>query len=82
MIDFIGYTSGFLLAFCLIPQVIKSWKTKSTTDISFLWNSIFVFALLLYLVYAVLIHAIPLVVAGTVEAALAISLLVAKVKYG
>ena len=82
MIDFIGYTSVFLLAFCLVPQVIKSWKTKSTNDISFLWNSVFVFALLLYLVYAVLINAIPLVIAGIVEAALAISLLIAKVKYG
>jgi MtN3 and saliva related transmembrane protein len=82
MIDFIGYTSGFLLAFCLVPQVIKSWKSKSTHDISFLWNSIFVFALLLYLVYAILISATPLIVAGIVEAVLAISLLVAKVKYG
>jgi MtN3 and saliva related transmembrane protein len=82
MIDFLGYASGFLLAFCLVPQVIKSWKTKSTADISFLWNSIFVFALLLYLVYVILINATPLIVAGVVETTLAISLLVAKLKYG
>lgn len=82
MVDLIGYISGFLLAICLIPQVVKSYKTKSTKDISLLWNSIFAFALLLYLAYAVLISAIPLVVAGIFEAGLAISLLVAKVKYG
>ena len=82
MTDFIGYLSGFLLAVCLVPQVIKSWKTKSTNDISFLWNSIFVFALLLYLVYAYLINAIPLIVAGIAETSLAISLLIAKIKYG
>lgn len=82
MVDLIGYISGFLLAICLMPQVVKSYKTKSTKDISLLWNSIFAFALLLYLAYAVLISAIPLVVAGIFEAGLAISLLVAKVKYG
>ena len=82
MVDFLGYASGFLLAVCLIPQVVKSWKTKSTNDISYLWSSIFVFALLLYFIYVILINATPLIIAGAVEALLAISLLVAKVKYG
>gem|GEM_PF-3768129 len=38
----LGYISTFIIASSLIPQVIKSWKTKSTKDISKTRNSIYV----------------------------------------
>lgn len=82
MTDFIGYLGGLLIAFALTPQVIKSWKTKSTDDISILWNFIFILGLFFYLIYLKKINAIPLFVAGIVEISLAISLIIAKIKYG
>lgn len=35
-IDILGYVAGTLVVVSLLPQTIKSWKTKSTRDIS-LW---------------------------------------------
>ena len=35
-IDIMGYIAGALVVASLLPQVIKSWKTKSTKDISIL----------------------------------------------
>ncbi|MBI5001906.1 hypothetical protein HZC31_00820 [Candidatus Woesearchaeota archaeon] len=33
-IDILGYVAGILVVISLVPQVIKSWTTKSTRDIS------------------------------------------------
>jgi len=31
---FLGYFAGFLTTVALVPQVIKTWKTKSADDFS------------------------------------------------
>ncbi len=81
-IQLIGYVAGLIIAISLAPQVIKAWKTKSTKDISLLWNIIFIFGLALFLIYGVGIGEVPIMVSGSVEIALAISLVIAKLKYG
>ena len=81
IIHIIGYIATFTIAISLTPQVIKSWKTKSTKDISIPWNSIYVTGLLLFLVYAIGINEWPIIIGGFIEVSLAISLLVAKILY-
>ena len=49
----IGCTGGFLLGLCLIPQIIKSIKTRSTKDICYAWTIIYSIGLILLIVYAV-----------------------------
>ena len=48
----IGCFGGFLLGFCLIPQIIKSIKTKSTKDISYCWTIIYSLGLSLLITYS------------------------------
>jgi MtN3 and saliva related transmembrane protein len=80
--ELIGFLAGALIAIALIPQVIKSWKTKSTKDISIFWNSLYVAGLVLWIVYGSIIMSVPMIVSACVEISLAISLLVLKLKYG
>lgn len=80
-IQLTGYLAGFVIAVSLTPQVWKAWKTKSTTDISLLWNTIYIFGLLLFFVYGVGIKEMPIIVMITIEIILAISLIVAKIIY-
>ncbi|MFH0856933.1 MAG: PQ-loop domain-containing transporter [bacterium] len=80
-IQFIGYLSGFIIAVSLVPQVIKAYKTKSTTDISLLWNSIFLIGLLLFFVYGIGLGEMPIIVMNGIETLLAVLLLVAKLIY-
>lgn len=82
IIHLIGYIAGLIIAISLTPQVIKSWRTKSTKDISITWNIIYISGLLLFLVYGFGIKEMPILVAGTIEVSLAISLIVAKLIYG
>lgn len=76
-----GYAAQFFIAVSLTPQVIKSWKTKSTKDISFVWNFAFAFGLLLFVIYAIGIKEMPIILGASVEFLLAISLFVAKFIY-
>jgi MtN3 and saliva related transmembrane protein len=54
-IDILGYVAGILVVISLLPQVIKSWKTKSTRDISLWRYLIYVTGLILWVTYAVII---------------------------
>lgn len=80
-IHFIGYLSGFIIAISLTPQVIKAYKTKSTNDISLLWNSIFLLGLILYFIYGVGIGEMPIIIMNGIETFLAVLLLAAKLIY-
>lgn len=80
-IQLTGYLAGFVIAVSLTPQVWKAWKTKSTTDISLLWNAIYIFGLLLFFIYGIGIREMPIIVMNTIEIILAISLIVAKLIY-
>jgi MtN3 and saliva related transmembrane protein len=80
--DFVGYLATLIIAWALLPQFIKSWRTKSTKDISLLWSSVYSVGLALWLVYGILILNWPLIISSAIEFALASSLLVLKIRYG
>ena len=36
--NILGYVGGFTLSICLTPQIYKTIRTKSTRDISYMWQ--------------------------------------------
>jgi len=66
----------------LLPQAIKSWKTKSTKDISLMRYVIYVTGLVLWIIYAILIQNGPVAVMNSVGLALAVTILYLKLRYG
>ena len=81
LLEITGYLAGLLVAISLVPQVVKSWRTKSTKDISLGWTVIYIAGLLLWVVYSLGIGSWPLFITNNVELALAFFLLVMKLKY-
>ncbi len=54
-VEILGYVAGLITAFTFLPQVIKTWKTKSAKDVSM---AMFVIAFtnqVLWLLYGLLI---------------------------
>ena len=80
-VDLFGFLAAILTTIAFIPQAIKAWKTKSTKDISLLMFLIFITGVFFWLVYGILIHEMPLIVANAITLILALSILVAKIKY-
>ncbi len=80
-IDLLGYLAGILVVISLLPQTIKSWRTKSTKDLSLWRYIIYCLGLFLWIAYAIIIHNGPVGVMNIVGLSLAVSILYLKLKY-
>jgi MtN3 and saliva related transmembrane protein len=80
-IELIGYLAGIIIAVSITPQVIKSWRTKSTKDISTGWTLIYIIGLVIFEFYAIGIWSVPLIFTNVIELLLAFSLLTLKMRY-
>ena len=80
-IEIIGFTAGIFTTLALVPQAIKSWKSKHTKDVSLMWITILTVGIFLWLVYGVLINSMPLITANIVSFLLAVIILILKIKY-
>ena len=81
-IDIIGFIAGTLTTLSLLPQMIKSWKTKSTADVSFGWLIMLVSGAVLWEVYGFFIWSLPLIATNLATFILAILILILKLKHG
>ena len=82
IVESIGFGAAFLTTFALLPQVIKTYKTKSAADISFLWISSLTLGVLLWTIYGYLIDSLPLFTANVVTLLFSLLVFVMKLKYG
>ena len=80
-ITFLGLIAGALTTIAFLPQVIKTWKTKKTEDISLGMFLILCSGILLWLIYGLLTNDLPLVLANGVTFLFAVIILLFKLKY-
>ncbi len=80
-LEIVGFLAGVLVAFALSPQLIKTWKTKSTKDISFHWTLLLMVGLLLWVIYALVNNIVPLAIFGIIEFSMATTLFIFKLIY-
>lgn len=80
--NIIGYIAAIVGTVMFLPQVIRSWKTKHTKDISFISYSLLAASTFLWIIYGVLMNAYPIIFVNAVICILSIFLLILKRKYG
>ena len=81
-IDLLGYSAGLIVVLSMLPQVWKSWKTKSTKDISLGRYLSYSFGLVLWIAYAIIIGNGPVATMNALGLLLALSILWLKLRYG
>lgn len=64
--DVFAYTATVLNIVMLIPQVVQTWKTRETKDLSLFSLIIFIVAGILWLLYGVVKQAPPIIVSNAV----------------
>lgn len=79
--NLLGMIAGTLTTAAFVPQVVKTWRTRSTHDISLGMFALFSSGLVLWLVYGVVIGSLPIVVSNIVTLALALTILYFKLRY-
>jgi MtN3 and saliva related transmembrane protein len=77
----LGLIAGTLTTAAFVPQVVKTWRTRSTHDISLGMFALFNTGLVLWLVYGVQIGSLPIVLSNVVTLALALVILFFKLRY-
>jgi len=82
LIDLLGYVAGILVVISLLPQAMKSWRTKKTRDISLARYVIYVTGLVLWVAYAIIIQNGPVALMNSVGLFLAVIILYLKLRYG
>jgi MtN3 and saliva related transmembrane protein len=81
MNDLIGYIAASLTTLSFLPQALHTFRTRDVSGISLGMYSLFTVGVALWLVYGVLLWAWPLMVANAVTLALALAILVMKLRY-
>jgi MtN3 and saliva related transmembrane protein len=82
MSDWVGYTAAVLTTAAFFPQVIKSMRTGETKHISLGMYVLFCAGIALWLVYGLMLHALPIILANVVTLVLAGLILFLKLKNG
>jgi len=80
--NLVGYAAATLTTCSFIPQVWLTFKTRDVRGISLGMYSVFTLGIALWLVYGLLQSAWPVVVANAITLALALAILIMKLRFG
>ena len=74
--------AGTLTTLAFLPQVLKTWSSKSARDISLGMFLMFCTGVFLWMVYGICIRDLPIVITNLITFILASTILFFKVRYG
>lgn len=82
MAELIGLAAAFCTTVAYLPQVIQTWRTRATKDLSLPTFLILTTGIFLWLVYGLAIGDLPLILANGTTLALSGTILFFKLRYG
>lgn len=77
----LGLFAGVLTTIAYLPQLIKTWKSKSASDLSWSMLIILCVGIILWLAYGLIVWDIPILVANVVTLIFASIILTLKIRY-
>ena len=77
--DALGYVAAVFATGSFVPQVIKTWRTRSAEDLSFVMLLLHILGMTLWLIYGVGIGSAPIIVANAIAILLDLVLVALKV---
>jgi MtN3 and saliva related transmembrane protein len=77
--ELIGMAAGTLTTVSFVPQVLKTWKSRSAKDISLGMFLLFSLGVALWLIYGFGIASMPVIVANAITLVLALGIILMKV---
>jgi MtN3 and saliva related transmembrane protein len=82
MIHYLGFFAGMLTVVSFLPQVIRTWKTRRTKDLSLGMFALLVTASSLWIIYGIVIEDWPVILTNLGMVALTGAIGVAKLRFG
>ena len=82
MLEYLGFVGGFLTVASFLPQVIRTWRTRQTRDLSLGMFALLVTASTLWIVYGIFIRDWSVIATNIGMVALNGAIGVAKIRFG
>ena len=80
-IQLLGLLAGSLTTAAFLPQVLKTWKSRSAKDLPLGMFSLFCLGVAMWLVYGLMVKDVPVIAANLVTLLLASTLLFFKLRF-
>ena len=81
-VSIVGFIAGTLTTIAFLPQLIKTLRCRSAKDLSYSMLITFCAGVVLWLIYGIFLHALPIIFANAVTLLLAGAILLLKIRYG
>lgn len=81
MIEFVGFTAAILSTFAFLPQVIKTWRSKSARDLSLGMYLLVSSSVLMWLIYGIMTIDWPIILANIVTLSMSLVILFFKLRF-
>ncbi len=79
--EIIGLIAASLTTAAFVPQVYKTWKTKSVDELSLTMYLVFFTGIVLWVIYGIFINSLSIILANTITGLLVLLLIFFKLKY-
>lgn len=79
--NIIGYAAAVVGTCIMLPQIVKSYRSKKTGDLSMAMIVIYIFNCSLWLAYGLFLSAAPVILANGIGLVIVIFLFILKLKY-
>jgi MtN3 and saliva related transmembrane protein len=76
-----GLAAGVLTTIAFVPQLLKTWRSRSAEDVSLGMLITFCAGVFFWLLYGLFIRSLPVIAANAVTLVLALSILGLKLRY-
>ncbi|GAB1538159.1 hypothetical protein NUACC21_08170 [Scytonema sp. NUACC21] len=80
-ITILGLFAATLTTLSFLPQMLKTWQTKSAKDVSFVMLITFNTGIFLWLIYGIALKSLPIILANGVTLVFNLIILWLKIKY-
>ncbi|MEH2456073.1 SemiSWEET transporter [Nostoc sp.] len=77
----IGLAAATLTTISFLPQMFKTWQTKSAKDVSSVTLIIFIIGVFLWLIYGIYLQSLPIILANGVTFIFNLIILWLKIRY-
>ncbi|MBD1909978.1 MULTISPECIES: SemiSWEET transporter [unclassified Leptolyngbya] len=79
--NLLGMVAGTLTTAAFIPQLLKTWQSRSARDISMAWLATFTTGILLWFIYGLSIQALPVILSNGITLLLTLLILFFKLRF-
>ena len=80
-IEMVGHLGSLLSSITFMPQVYKTWKSKSAGDLSLLMMGIVVTSTIVWLIYGIGLNLLPVIICNSIICVLSLLLIFFKLTF-